>query len=134
MLPSLKSIDHVHVSVVDRAAAEQWYERVLGLTRVQELAFWETNGGPLTIQNRDATVHLALFEGTPNKRPSTVAFKVGAEEFSQWRAHLAEILGVQLKTEDHTVSWSIYFDDPDGNPFEITSYEYEAIQRGLVRA
>jgi catechol-2,3-dioxygenase len=131
--PQMKSIDHVHVSVVDRAAAEYWYENVLGLTRVKELEFWAPNGGPLTIQNRSETVHLALFEGTPNKRPSTVAFEVGAEEFGQWQAHLAKVLGVQLEAEDHTVSWSIYFSDPDGNPFEITSYEYEAIQR-LARA
>ena len=129
MAPQMKSIDHVHVSVVDRAAAEHWYENVLGLTRVKELEFWAPNGGPLTIQNRGKTVHLALFEGTPNKRPSTVAFEVGAEEFAQWQTHLAKVLGVQLEAEDHTVSWSIYFSDPDGNPFEITSYEYEAIQR-----
>ena len=133
MAPQMHSIDHVHVSVVDRAAAEHWYENVLGLTRVKELEFWAPNGGPLTIQNRDETVHLALFEGTPNKRPSTVAFKVGAEEFGQWQAHLAEALGVHLEAEDHTVSWSIYFSDPDGNSFEITSYEYEAVQR-LARA
>ena len=133
MAPQMRSIDHVHVSVVDRAAAEHWYENVLGLTRVKELEFWAPNGGPLTIQNRGETVHLALFEGTPNKRPSRVAFEVGAEEFGQWQAHLAKVLGVHLEAEDHTVSWSIYFSDPDGNPFEITSYEYEAIQR-LARA
>jgi catechol-2,3-dioxygenase len=133
MAPQMKSIDHVHVSVVDRAAAEHWYEKVLGLSRVKDLEFWAPNGGPLTIQNHGGTVHLALFEGTPNERPSTVAFEVGAEEFGQWRAHLAKVLGVQLEAEDHTVSWSIYFNDPDGNPFEITTYEYEAVQR-LARA
>lgn len=134
MPPQLKSIDHVHVTVVDRTIAEQWYEKVLGLTRVKELEFWAPDGGPLTIANRAGTVHLALFEGVPGKRHSTVAFGVGAEEFAQWQAHLAGVLGVQLKAEDHTVSWSIYFDDPDGNRFEITSYEYQAIQRGLARA
>jgi sugar lactone lactonase YvrE len=28
------------------------------------------------------------------------------------------------RLEDHQVSWSLYFSDPDGNPYEITSYEY----------
>jgi catechol-2,3-dioxygenase len=25
------------------------------------------------------------------------------------------------------VSWSIYFEDPDGNPFEITTYDHAAL-------
>ena len=131
--PQLKSIDHIHISVVDRAAAEEWYSKVLGLTRVKELEFWAPGGGPLTIQNREGTVHLALFEGAPQKRPSTVAFGVGAEEFMQWQDHLAEAFGVQLQAEDHAVSWSLYFSDPDGNPFEITSYEYQTIKQGLAK-
>jgi catechol-2,3-dioxygenase len=131
--PKMQSIDHVHVSVSDRTAAEQWYENVLGLTRVKELEFWSPGGGPLTIQNREATVHLALFEGTPEKRPSTVAFGVDAQEFIRWQAHLGEVLGMQLEAEDHAVSWSLYFSDPDGNRFEITSYGYEAIERELAK-
>ncbi len=132
MPPQMKSIDHVHVSVVDRTAAEHWYEKVLGLTRVKELEFWAPGGGPLTIQNREGTVHLALFEGAPEKRPSTIAFGVDAKEFIQWQAHLGEVLATQLRPEDHTVSWSLYFSDPDGNRFEITSYEYKAVQHGLA--
>lgn len=31
-----------------------------------------------------------------------------------------------MKPVDHEVSWSIYFKDPDGNPFEDTTYDYEA--------
>jgi catechol-2,3-dioxygenase len=131
--PRMKSIDHVHVSVADRAAAEHWYEKVLGLTRMKELEFWAPGGGPLTIQNHEGTVHLALFEGTPEKRPSTIAFGVDAKEFMRWQAHLAEMLGMHLQAEDHTVSWSLYFTDPDGNRFEITSYGYKTIQRELAK-
>jgi catechol 2,3-dioxygenase-like lactoylglutathione lyase family enzyme len=131
--PQMKSIDHVHVSVADRTAAESWYEKVLGLTRAKELEFWAPGGGPLTIQNRDGTVHLALFEGATEMRPSTVAFGVSGKEFIRWQAHLGEVLATQLQAEDHTVSWSLYFGDPDGNRFEITSYEYEAIERGLAK-
>jgi catechol-2,3-dioxygenase len=29
-----------------------------------------------------------------------------------------------VAVEDHTVALSLYFQDPDGNPYEITSYEY----------
>jgi catechol-2,3-dioxygenase len=132
--PRINSIDHVHVSVADRTAAERWYEKVLGFTRVEALEFWAPNGGPLTIQNREGTVHLALFEGAPQKRPSTVAFGVEAEEFLQWLTHLRAVLEVPLAAEDHAVSWSIYFSDPDGNPFEITSYGYDVIEQGLAKS
>ena len=134
MLPRINTIDHVHISVVDRLAAEHWYERVLGFTRAKELEFWAPGGGPLTNQNHEKSVHLALFEGTPMKRPSTVAFGVTAEDFIKWQAHLREVLGIQLEVEDHAVSWSLYFTDPDGNPFEITSYDYEVIQRALAKS
>ena len=48
-------------------------------------------------------------------------------------AHLSVILGEPLKAEDHKVSWSIYFNDPDANPFEITSYGYETIEHELAK-
>jgi hypothetical protein len=32
------------------------------------------------------------------------------------------------------VSWSLYFSDPDGNPFEITSYEHAALAPQLQQA
>lgn len=32
---------------------------------------------------------------------------------------------------DHDVAWSLYFADSDGNPFEITSYEYDAVAAAL---
>jgi catechol 2,3-dioxygenase-like lactoylglutathione lyase family enzyme len=128
----MKSIDHVHVTVADRTSAERWYEKALGLTRVKALEFWAPGGGPLTIQNREGTVHLALFEGIPAKHPNTVAFGVDAKAFIRWRRHLSDVLGKQLQPEDHTVSWSLYFTDPDGNRFEITSYGYEAIESELA--
>lgn len=133
MPPRIDSIDHIHISVVDRTAAERWYEKVLGFTRVKAFEFWAPDGGPLTVQNREGTVHLALFEGTPQKRPSTIAFGVQADQFLQWQAHLSAVLEVPLEAEDHAVSWSLYFSDPDGNPFEVTSYEYVAIERELAK-
>jgi catechol 2,3-dioxygenase-like lactoylglutathione lyase family enzyme len=78
---SLRCVDHVHVFVTDRAAAEAWYERVLGLKRMKEYEFWAANGGPLTIQNEQGTVHIALFERPAQPCRSTVAFGVNAAEF-----------------------------------------------------
>jgi catechol-2,3-dioxygenase len=133
MSPPMKSIDHGHVWVVDRTAAEHWYEKVLGLVRIKEPAFWPPSGGPLTIQNCEGTVRLALFEGTPEKRPSTIAFGVDANAFMKWQPHLGDVLGMQLQAVDNTVSWSLYFTNPDGNRFEITSYAYQTIERELAK-
>jgi catechol-2,3-dioxygenase len=129
--PSLDRIDHIHVFVADRAASERWYERVIGLKRVAEFERWAAEGGPLTLANDSGTVHLALFERGLQPCRSTVAFGVGASAFLAWQQHLLATLGAAVKVEDHALSMSLYFSDPDGNPYEITSYEYAAVAEGI---
>ena len=116
----LESIDHVHVYTPDRARAETWYSRVLGLIRVSEFEHWATNNGPLFLSNPERSVSIALFERPSQPTRSTVAFRVGGRDFMAWRTHLREVLG-SVEEVDHVGSWSLYFTDPDGNPFEITS-------------
>jgi catechol 2,3-dioxygenase-like lactoylglutathione lyase family enzyme len=135
MAPVLDRIDHVHVFVADRAAAEAWYERVLGLGRLPELAHWAGGGGPLTLGNPAGSIHLALFEGAgpgagrdgaagPSR--STIALGVDGAAFREWHAHLAAELGRRVDVVDHGEACSLYFADPDGNPYEITSSDLEA--------
>lgn len=123
MAPPLQAFDHIHVFVSDRAAAEMWYRRVLGLTRTAELQAWAANGGPLTVQNADGTIHLALFERPVQPCRSTIALRVSASAFAAWRVHLTQALGQAPSFEDHQMSVSLYFSDPDGNPYEITTYD-----------
>ncbi|MDB5861960.1 MAG: hypothetical protein JWQ76_5649 [Ramlibacter sp.] len=129
--PGLLCVDHIHVFVVDRAAAERWYRDVMGFARVPGLAFWADDGGPLTVRNSGDTVHLALFERPPQRTRSTVALRVDAAGFLAWRAHLERVLARAMKAVDHTASWSLYFEDPDGNPYEITTYDYAVVQDRL---
>ena len=131
MPPRLERIDHIHVFVSDRAAAERWYREVLGLCRVPELEFWARDGGPLTVQDPSGSVHLALFERPPQPCRSTIALAASAPEFIAWQAHLSKMLEQPLQAVDHQVSWSLYFTDPDGNPWEITSYAYDALAAQL---
>ena len=130
--PRLRTIDHVHVYVADRVASEAWYERVLGFTRAKEYEAWAADGGPLTVQNSEGTVHIALFERAPMKTRSTIALGVSAVEYMEWKCHLVQELGQPPTAEDHELSLSLYFTDPDGNPYEITSYEHEAVRRALA--
>ena len=125
--PTLDRVDHVHVYVADRAAALPWYASVLGFAPVPELAFWAADGGPLTVSNPSGTIHLALFERGVQTCRSTIALAANATEFLAWRAHLEAVLGRAVAAVDHQVSWSMYFADPDANPFEITSGEYAVL-------
>ena len=127
MPPQLERIDHIHVFVSDRAASERWYAEVLGFRRVPELEFWAPDGGPLTVQDASGSVHLALFERPAQPCRSTIALAASAPEFIAWQAHLSTLLGQLVPAVDHQVSWSLYFADPDGNPYEITSYAYDTL-------
>lgn len=131
MPPTLDRIDHIHIYVSDRAAAERWYKEVLGFQRIKELEFWMVDGGPLTLSNTSDTIHLALFERPVQARHSTIALAVSAQAFFEWRRHLSSLLGQSIETVDHEVSWSLYFNDPDGNPYEITCYDYRTIEAAL---
>jgi catechol 2,3-dioxygenase-like lactoylglutathione lyase family enzyme len=133
MPPSLQRIDHIHVYVSDRRAAEAWYQTVLGLTRVKEFAFWAAGGGPLTIADASGAIHLALFERPAQSRHATIAFAVNAQDFLAWREQLRRVPELVVELDDHDVSWSLYFHDPDGNPYEITCYEPEALATHLRR-
>ena len=130
MAPTIDRFDHIHVYVKDRAAAEAWYERVFGFRRIEELAFW-ADGGPLTITNESGSVHIALFERPPRPNHSTIALHVSREAFMAWLPHAEAVLGTALEPVDHDVCWSLYFADPDGNPYEITSFDYEGIAAHL---
>lgn len=119
-MPVLQKIDHVHIYVPSQLEAEMWYEKVLGFERVKALESWFVDGGPLTIAN--GGVHIALFENSSLKS-TTIALSADLINYQQWKAVLAEN-NVQYKESDHEFSLSIYFSDPYGNPYEITTYEH----------
>lgn len=125
--PPIGGFDHLHVFVADRAAAVRWYERVLGLRPVEALRHWAQGGGPLVVADAAARVHLALFERPPQANRAMLALAIAAADWPRWQAHL-RLQGIASTIEDHGESWSIYFDDPDGNPYEITCYEVASLR------
>jgi catechol-2,3-dioxygenase len=126
MIPVFDRIDHIHVYATDRKKAEQWYADMMGFARMPELESW-ADGGPLMLSNSSGTVHIALFEAPAQPCRSVIALSVGAEEFVAWRRHLVDKLQRPVEAEDHQLSWSLYFADPDGNPWEITSYQHAVV-------
>ncbi len=137
---SVRELDHVHIRVVDRAKAAEWYERVLGLEPASELREWAIDPeGPLFLSTREGRHCLALVQGNTEHNRSgdhTVAFIVSASDFIAFMNELSELRVVDRDGSnvsrndiaDHHLSWSIYFFDPDGNRFELTSYEYTEIE------
>lgn len=135
MPPELSGIDHIHVHVPDRAAAEAWYARVLGFQRFEQYAGWATPDGPLMIGNALGTIQLALFEGRlqghSQGHGGTIAMTADGQGFLDWLAHLNEVLDESVEPVDHGLAWSLYFRDPAGNPYEITTEDYERVASKL---
>ena len=80
MTPRLNGIDHVHIYVANWGEAEKWYQTVFGFRRVDALMDWAVKNGPLTIENPEGNIHLALFEKESHPNTSAIAFGASGEE------------------------------------------------------
>lgn len=132
----VQQIDHVELFVPDREKAARWLERVLGLQADPACLRWAEHPlGPLMVSTPDAGTKIALFQGEPQGQTAPVgikriAFRVDADGFAEMLARLEQCelthRGQPLTNgeyTDHDGAWSIYFEDPWGNPYEITTYE-----------
>ena len=121
----LEGIDHVALSVRDVERSAQWYVDLLGFERQHE-GMWE--GIPVFIGK--GTTSLALFpvrSGSRSSEPAGVrmlhlALRANRKNFLAAQEELKR-RGIQFEFEDHEISHSIYFRDPDGHKLEITTYE-----------
>jgi len=129
----LEGIDHVALAVRDVGRSAEWYQRVLGLRRLYQEA-WGDYPAVVGI----AGTALALFpiagEAVPARpgrdvvRMRHLAFRVDAVNFSKARKDLQDE-GIELEFQDHGISQSIYFRDPDGYQIEITTYDLPGLQK-----
>jgi hypothetical protein len=90
---------------------------------VEALMQWADETGPLTIENPEGSVHLALFERPDHPPTTAIAFSASAGQFVAWKRHL-KAHGLELRIADHDLAWSMYFRDPWENLHEITTMEY----------
>ena len=126
MNPKLQNIDHIHVIVSDRQKALDWYKNILGLKPSEEIITLPESG-PLMIRNNEGNINIALFKGTPKNNHAVIAFKVSGEEFINCHNKINDSLTKYIEIIDHDIQFSIYFKDPFGNPYEITSYDYDML-------
>ncbi len=132
-------IDHVELVVPDPYAAAGWHAAVFGLQILEEYERWAAEGGPLMISSDNGTTLLALFRGRPETQSNVanfrrVAFRVDGPGFVHFLQRLADVAVYQdgrrvspQDVVDHDLSWSIYFHDPDGYRYEVTTYDYEFV-------
>jgi catechol 2,3-dioxygenase-like lactoylglutathione lyase family enzyme len=123
----LEGIDHVALSVRDIERAAQWYIDVLGFEKRHE-GVWH---GIPTFIGRGSTA-IALFpvradESQTQTHPGKsgmlhLAFRADASNFASAQNELKG-RGIKFEFEDHEISHSIYFRDPDGHQLEITTYD-----------
>src|SRR6267143_6015489 len=123
----LEGIDHVAMSVRDVEATAKWYIDVLGFERRHE-GMWD--GSHVFIGT--GTTSLALFPAASNPRSTSatradvrmlhLAFRASRKSFLTAQEESKQ-RGIQFEFQDHEISHSIYFRDPDGHELEITTYD-----------
>lgn len=128
MPPKLTGIDHIHLYVPSKQKAADWYIKTLGFRIVESLLSWNTEQGPLTIEDQSGQIHLALFQREDYPPSSAIAFKATGKEFIEWKKYLEESELLQ-RCADHSHSWSLYFLDPFRHSHEITTYDLDVIRR-----
>ena len=127
MMFELEGIDHVALSARDVERSAQWYIDVLGFERLHQ-GMW--NGVPTFIGK--GTIAIALFPAR-NRDSKTaagaakidmlhLAFRANRKNFLTAQEELKR-RGIKFHFQDHEISHSIYFRDPDGHELEITTYE-----------
>jgi catechol 2,3-dioxygenase-like lactoylglutathione lyase family enzyme len=123
----LEGIDHVALAVSDLERSARWYIDVFGFVRQHE-EVW--GGYPVFVGKEN--VAIALFptrdgaKSTSSSRPPIrmlhFAFRATRKNFLAAQDQLKQ-LGIEFEFQDHEISHSIYFHDPDGHELEITTYQ-----------
>ena len=123
----LEGLDHVALAVRDIERSADWYVEVLGFERRYQ-GMWQ--GVPVFVARGQTAI--ALFPaGNERKNTSTprpnggmlhLALRANRKNFIAAQRDLKS-RGIAFHCQDHEISHSIYFQDPDGIRLEITTYE-----------
>ena len=120
----LEQIDHVALRSASPEATMAWYVNTLGFERVFA-EHW--SGVPIFL--RLGSTFIALFpprgadDRVAENAMSHLAFR--ASSYADFQSAQTELQarGISFEFQDHEVSHSIYFRDPDGFQLEITTYD-----------
>ena len=126
--PRVAALDHFARCVSDVERSTQWYQEILGLEPIHVDLWW--GDGAHFLGNGDAQI--ALFQKGAEEQFSSrgmplsnhQAFRLSREDYDRFKEFLTE-RGISYRESDHTISHSIYFQDPDDYWIELTTYEVD---------
>ena len=123
----LEGLDHVALGVADVKRAADWYVEVLGFEHRYK-GMWDDVP---TFVGKGRTA-IALFPKRSGQENVTESSASGGMLHLAMRADRKNFVaaqealkarGIDFHFQDHEISHSIYFRDPDGIRLEITTYE-----------
>ncbi|MDX8348910.1 VOC family protein [Cognatiyoonia sp. IB215446] len=133
----ISALDHVHLYVADPEAAAAWYCRVLGLQVLPSSK--RLNGGKYMATPRGQYCATIFSGKPPSDGDHTTAFRVMGRVFMDFGEQLphADVSGRSgellqaTDAADHDLAFSYYFQDPDGNHLELTTYDHGPVRTWL---
>lgn len=133
----ISALDHVHLYVADPEAAASWYGRVLGLQVLP--SSMRLNGGKYMATPRGQYCATIFSGKPPSDGDHTTAFRVAGRVFADFGEQLPHKdvprrsgnLLEATDAADHDLAFSYYFQDPDGNHLELTTYDHEPVRTWL---
>ena len=135
-MPSPKRVGHVVLNVSDHAASTKWYTEVLGFdVSIDRPGF----GTFLTC----GKIHhdIALFQAKPGAAPvqegalgiNHIALQVdNFDTLTEFWHKLNDAKVAGLRTTDHSMTKSIYLQDPDGIGLELFCNSQDTAEEGLA--
>lgn len=134
----ISALDHVHLYVANPDAAAEWYGRVLGLQVLPSSR--RLNGGKY-MATPLGQYCATIFRGAPpSDGDHTTAFRVTGRVFTAFGEHLPheDVVGRSgtllhaSEAADHDLAFSYYFQDPDGNHLELTTYDHVPVSKWII--
>ena len=121
----LEQIDHIALRCASLETSKDWYVNTLGFEHV-----FPGHGAGVPVILRLGSTYLTLFPEKENEPPAAngrawhLAFRAATYADFQSAQSELQARGVSFQFQDHEISYSIYFYDPDGIPLEIATWDY----------
>jgi catechol 2,3-dioxygenase-like lactoylglutathione lyase family enzyme len=124
---ALGGVHHVGLTVSDLDRSEEWYVRLLGLTRFMQAS--DTGLRMVVLRDPEGELALALYEHASNDTSSASEFRCGLDHLSigvsdrlgllEWMARLDEHGVPHSPINDETYGSVLVFRDPDNIQLEF---------------
>jgi catechol-2,3-dioxygenase len=129
--PTSMTISHLGINVCNMDKMEAFYRDILGFTITDR---GSTIGLDIVFMSRDSRDHhqIVLSSGRPENLPANtknpdfgpvinqISFRLNSlKDLRQMYEFLSSAYDGDLMPANHGLSWSIYFDDPEGNKIEV---------------